>query len=135
MDHQTLYEITNGALFLRLTAGFALFSLLAAAAVVIVTLWHADPGAGRAARAEDAAPWPVLIRTLRDSFLITLLYLAEALLSRAGQFEAYASQGGSGLGAVLSLVEPFAGFALLVFSAVIAGRAVVALNRWLRGSV
>ena len=91
----------------------------------------------RANSAATTAPWPLIVGTWRDSLLITLLYISEGMFYRvsayAGAITGRGEIGGESLLAWVGpmLVEPF-GFLALLFAALIAGRRILILSRWLR---
>ena len=82
------------------------------------------------------APWPLVVGALRDSFLVTMLYLSESLFLQLAGFAQSAAAAYGANGSVLIWVAPMASGPLSLLATLlavyVAGRRLLILSRWLR---
>lgn len=114
-------------LFLAYVGGFG--ALLFAASFA---RWTEDAG-----RKTAEAPWPLIVGTMRDSFLITMLYLSESLFYHLSGFAgAITGQAlyddGSVLAWIGAIFHAPLGFLAIALGVFVAGRRLLILSRWLR---
>jgi hypothetical protein len=88
-------------------------------------------GRGREGADESGAPWALVVGTLRDSFIITLLYTADSLIAQSSSVQAFGSDADP-FKLVVSLVATLAGpiFQILILG--IAVLRILALSNWLK---
>jgi len=116
--------------YARLTSSLALACLAGALAVTLLAF--AQYRRAREGSASVEAPWVLLIATWRDSLIITLLFVAEALAYRASQFATAAERGLDSWLLALPAVEPVISFLLMVLIFAVALLRIRALSAWLR---
>lgn len=124
-----LYELHNSPIYqdvLRVLGIAALLGALAFAGVAV------SAGPPRWRTGERRTDWDMLFECWRDSFAITLLYVAYDLI---GSFEVYlgqASFGGGTAGLRAAILTPYLRLILVVAIGVIGLRRILELGRWLK---
>lgn len=128
-----LSDIAASGMYLRVSQVLVLLAYVAGfGALLFAASYLRRPERERAGG--EAAPWPLVIGALRDTFLVSLLYLSEGFFYRMGDFSAAAmgEGGGSILVALAPLASDYGGFLALVAATIITVRRILILSRWLR---
>ena len=120
--------------FKLIASAFALLSLVLAA--VLVALFVQEYFLTRDAYKEgrNSEPWPILMSTFRDSFLLTGLYIAIDFFRGGLQFRG-ATETPTDLIGFLSLISPFIETFVFCMMTFIVIRRVVILRNWLAANV
>ena len=117
--------------YARMAASLAILCLVGAFAALLGAFFHygrAREGAG----ADRDAPWVLLMATLRDSLIITVLYVGEAFLYRATDAAGLATMNATSPLQLVSALVPFFDVILLVAIFVVAYLRIIAISSWLR---
>lgn len=118
----------RGAMF-----NLSIVSLVLAIGIVIVAFTYY--GRGREADAFDGEKyrWVMLMATMRDSLIITLLYVAESLSYSFSEFAGLANIMADSVVYYPSIAQPILSFVVRVLIFVVAALRIIALSRWLAG--
>ena len=80
----------------------------------------------------STAPWGLIIATLRDTFIITMLYVSEGLLWRFSTFQQASETLPAQVWLYAPVIDPILSLLVLLLIFAIATLRVFALGRWLR---
>ena len=125
------YEFTQSVAYGRISISFALISLVFAVGLVALAFAYFGRGRENTSIQPAVQPWVLVIATLRDSFLITILYLSEDFLYRYTSFVDSATTKAPIFLIYLRQAEPFLGILLLALIFAIAFIRITALTHWL----
>lgn len=117
--------------FASIARNAAIGSILVAIAATAFAVMHY--GRGREGRENPSDPWLLVFGTLRDSFILTLLYAAQSLSQQAGGLDGFANAE-SNMNMVFSSAAMFTGVIFEMAIVVIAALRILALTRWLNGT-
>ncbi|MBL9058281.1 MAG: hypothetical protein JNJ84_18600 [Rhodobacteraceae bacterium] len=127
MDQLADYVLSPGyAVVLR---NLAIVAVLVAIIATVVAF--ANYGRGREGLDPSGAPWALLIGTLRDSFILTLLYAADALVAQSSSIQAFGPESDP-FKLFMPIVATLAGPVFQFLIVGVAGMRVLALSRWLK---
>lgn len=113
---------------------FAFICLIGAVGAAVYALSRFSKTTERAS-VDVPPPWGLIVGTLRDTFIVTLLYIAEALLYQFKGMVAFDQMSGAGWPVLASTLTDFAIVALLLLVAMVCVFRIRALHAWLRDSV
>lgn len=100
-------------------------------AMVATVFAFANFGRGRESDKTGAPPWLLLVGTLRDSFILTLLYAADSLVAQSSGLQSFGVENDP-FKVVMSIVANFSGPLFQILILVVAVFRVLALSRWIR---
>jgi hypothetical protein len=124
-----LIDFVLSPTYVAITRNLAIVAVLFAVVATITAF--AFYGRGREGSNDGGPPWALLVGTLRDSFIITLLYTADSLIAQSSSIQAFGSDTDPfkvGMSVAASLSGPV--FQILVLA--VAVLRVSALSRWLK---
>lgn len=100
-------------------------------AVVATVFAFANYGRGREVDKTGGPPWILLVGTLRDSFILTLLYAADSLIAQSSGLQSFGAENDP-FKLVMSFIANFSGplFQFLIIA--VAVFRVLALSRWIK---
>lgn len=129
MDSEVLVDYLSSPAYVGAVRAVAFVCLIAA--VVLVAICFAHYGRAREGGRASDVPWPLVVGTLRDSFLLTLLYSADTLLYRASEARSGLLVGSSTESMLFPLFAIYGGLVTQALIATIALLRVFALSKWL----
>ena len=107
----------------------AIISVVFAVAATVFAFAHY--GRGREAGNSGDQPWVLLIGTLRDSFVLTLLYAADALVAQSSGLQSFGAESDP-FKVVMSIAATFSGPVFQILIIAVAVLRVHALSRWMK---
>ena len=134
MSPEQIYFMTQSPTFTLVASIFAICSLLLAA--LLVALFVQEYFYTRDAYKEGAnsEPWPILISTFRDSFILTGLYVAIDFFRNGLRFPS-ATDASRDMIKTLSIFSPFIEVSIFGLMTFITLRRVIILRNWLAANV
>lgn len=131
MTASELIDFTSSPNFVRTVSAAAIASVFLAITNTVVAL--SNYGRGREGTSpSDGAPWPLIVGTWRDSFILSLLYVASSMLRDGLELQKVAF----GVDDTQKLLMPFVtivgGLILHLLVIMVASVRIFALSKWLR---
>ena len=125
------FEFMQSPTFSRINISFALLSIVLAIGLVALAFTYFGRGREDTSIQPTIQPWVLVIATLRDSFLITVLYLAYDFIYRYTIFVDSTSAGVPSVFLYVRYAEPYLTVIIMVLILTIAFIRLQVLTRWL----
>lgn len=126
-----IFELTNAPAFQGAFFNLSIVALFLAGGMIVVAL--AFYGCGREFMPDDPieARWVLLFATLRDSFLVTILYISESFLYDMSGFQGISQFFPNSIFLYAPIAQPILSFSVHVLIFVISALRVIAISNWI----